>query len=208
MERHDPPPSPPEQPSWVALKDDELLQKRICDLGVRIPGSELEGRVAQLYEELAARGVGLSAGLLSGRRVVLAGRRTRHRDSVLSGASTPEDSRNAPDAAGGRRNSRVVPATVAARKRPRHRSCLSLLLARRLARGVRQPGNRVLAGNVPAAALQQRLRAPSAELVCTGSSGRRFRRNIRGLAVDRRPSSGANSIAAGRRWTNWNSCIA
>ncbi|HTR36277.1 MAG TPA: putative zinc-binding metallopeptidase [Bryobacteraceae bacterium] len=52
-----PPPAPPEPPAWVALKDDELLQKRICDLGVKIPGSELEGRVAQLYDELAARGL-------------------------------------------------------------------------------------------------------------------------------------------------------
>jgi Putative zinc-binding metallo-peptidase len=66
VERHDPP-AAQEQPAgtaptpgplaWVTLKDDELLQKRICDLGVRIPGSELEGRVAQLYDELAARGL-------------------------------------------------------------------------------------------------------------------------------------------------------
>jgi hypothetical protein len=62
VERHDPPPSTAEQPAlavapWFALKDDELLQKRICDLGVRITGSELEGRIAQLYEELGARGL-------------------------------------------------------------------------------------------------------------------------------------------------------
>ena len=57
VERPDPAPAPPEQPAWVALKDDELLQKRICDLGAKIPGSELEGRVAQLYDELAARGL-------------------------------------------------------------------------------------------------------------------------------------------------------
>jgi len=44
-------------PAWIALKDDELLGWRICDLGVRIAGSELEGRVAQFYEELAARGL-------------------------------------------------------------------------------------------------------------------------------------------------------
>lgn len=55
-------PSAPEQPNspptpWFALKDDELLQQRICDLGVRIPGSELEPCVARLYEELAARGL-------------------------------------------------------------------------------------------------------------------------------------------------------
>src|ERR1700683_4369829 len=62
VEKHDPPPGTPDQPAsvptpWAALKDDELLQKRICDLGVRIPGSELEGRIAQLYEELGAHGV-------------------------------------------------------------------------------------------------------------------------------------------------------
>ncbi|HTB17834.1 MAG TPA: putative zinc-binding metallopeptidase [Bryobacteraceae bacterium] len=62
MERHDPPPGALEQIApaampWVGLKDDELLQKRICDLGVRIPGSELEGRITQLYDELGAHGL-------------------------------------------------------------------------------------------------------------------------------------------------------
>jgi hypothetical protein len=37
-------------PSWVALKDEELLNVRICDLGVRIEGSELERRVSEFYE--------------------------------------------------------------------------------------------------------------------------------------------------------------
>ena len=32
---------------------------RVCDLGVRIEGSELEPRVAQLHEELGARGLTL-----------------------------------------------------------------------------------------------------------------------------------------------------
>lgn len=50
-------PESPATPVWVALKDDELLAWRICDLGVRIAGSELEGRVAQFYDELAARGL-------------------------------------------------------------------------------------------------------------------------------------------------------
>ncbi len=55
-----PEPAPPQtEPSWVSLKDEELLQVRICDLGVRIEGTELEGRIAQLHEELAARGVTL-----------------------------------------------------------------------------------------------------------------------------------------------------
>ena len=46
------------EPSWVALKDEELLKLRICDLGVRVEG-ELEKRVGELYEKLAARGVRL-----------------------------------------------------------------------------------------------------------------------------------------------------
>jgi hypothetical protein len=56
LERHEPPESPAE-PHWASLKDDELLKWRICDLGARIPGSELEPRVAQLHEELNSRGL-------------------------------------------------------------------------------------------------------------------------------------------------------
>jgi hypothetical protein len=47
------------EPAWVPLKDDELLALRICDLDVRIEGSELEGRISQFYQDLAARGVTL-----------------------------------------------------------------------------------------------------------------------------------------------------
>jgi putative zinc-binding metallo-peptidase len=46
-------------PYWAALKDDELLGVRICDLGVRIEGSELEERVQKLQGELSARGLGM-----------------------------------------------------------------------------------------------------------------------------------------------------
>jgi hypothetical protein len=47
------------EPAWVALKDEDLLALRICDLGVHIEGSELESRVSQLYDELTACGVRL-----------------------------------------------------------------------------------------------------------------------------------------------------
>src|SRR5258706_577344 len=46
-------------PSWAALKDEEILALRLCDLGVRIEGSELEPRIRQFHEDLAARGVTL-----------------------------------------------------------------------------------------------------------------------------------------------------
>ena len=49
----------PTEPPWPEMKDDELLNVRICDLAVKIAGSELEPRVSLLYEELAARGLPL-----------------------------------------------------------------------------------------------------------------------------------------------------
>jgi putative zinc-binding metallo-peptidase len=58
VEHREPAPAAPDPP-WVALKDEEMLALRICDLGVRIEGSELELRIKQVYEELAARGVTL-----------------------------------------------------------------------------------------------------------------------------------------------------
>ncbi len=47
------------EPLWAGFRDEELLALRICDLGVRIEGSELEARIAQLYAELEARGIPL-----------------------------------------------------------------------------------------------------------------------------------------------------
>jgi hypothetical protein len=38
--------------SWENLSDEDLLKVRICDLGVRIEGSEVEPRLWQLYDEL------------------------------------------------------------------------------------------------------------------------------------------------------------
>src|SRR5262245_59075225 len=49
----------PLDPAWASLKDEELLAVRICDLRVRIEGSELEPRVAKLHAELGERGLGL-----------------------------------------------------------------------------------------------------------------------------------------------------
>jgi hypothetical protein len=43
------------KPAWVQLTDEELLDWRICDLGVEIEGTALTERIARLYDELAAR---------------------------------------------------------------------------------------------------------------------------------------------------------
>jgi hypothetical protein len=44
-------------PEWADYPDDELLQLRMCDLGLRIEGTVLEERIARLYEELEQRGI-------------------------------------------------------------------------------------------------------------------------------------------------------
>ena len=41
--------------AWSDLPDNELLKLRICDLHVRIQGSEVEDRVRDLHSELEAR---------------------------------------------------------------------------------------------------------------------------------------------------------
>ena len=41
---------------WAALPDDKLLELRMCDLGVTIEGTELEGRIATINAELETRG--------------------------------------------------------------------------------------------------------------------------------------------------------
>ncbi len=43
------------EPRWVELSDEDLLDWRICDLGVRIEGSPLEPRIERLFQELESR---------------------------------------------------------------------------------------------------------------------------------------------------------
>jgi hypothetical protein len=42
---------------WVGMTDEQLLEVRMCDLGVAIPGTELEQRIAIVDHELDARGL-------------------------------------------------------------------------------------------------------------------------------------------------------
>ncbi|MFN8061615.1 MAG: putative zinc-binding metallopeptidase [Vicinamibacterales bacterium] len=58
----EPIPSPVEpvsrpDPAWAALSDEALLALRLCDLNLTIEGSVLEGRIAQLQQELDSRGL-------------------------------------------------------------------------------------------------------------------------------------------------------
>lgn len=42
---------------WIRLPDDRLLEWRLCDLGLQIEGTALEGRIDRLYGELARAGL-------------------------------------------------------------------------------------------------------------------------------------------------------
>jgi putative zinc-binding metallo-peptidase len=43
---------------WTSLPDEQLLDVRMCDLGLTIEGTDLEQRIAQINAELDARGLG------------------------------------------------------------------------------------------------------------------------------------------------------
>lgn len=45
------------EPAWVSLRDEELLDLRLCDLRLQISGTLLEDRIARLHEELKNRGI-------------------------------------------------------------------------------------------------------------------------------------------------------
>jgi hypothetical protein len=49
-------PAPP-RPDWSTWPDEKLLDLRLCDLAVTIPGSSLEPRIAELYANLEERGL-------------------------------------------------------------------------------------------------------------------------------------------------------
>jgi len=48
---------PDSPPDFSALSDEELLAMRICDLKLKLAGTELESRIEKLYAELAAKNI-------------------------------------------------------------------------------------------------------------------------------------------------------
>ncbi|MEX2212510.1 MAG: putative zinc-binding metallopeptidase [Phycisphaeraceae bacterium] len=49
----------PAKPFWADYEDEDLLDLRICDLGLRFEGTEILSRIERLYDELAERGLKL-----------------------------------------------------------------------------------------------------------------------------------------------------
>ena len=46
-----------DSPDWSHLSDDQLLEKRIAQLGLKLEGSKLQPLIQQLYDELAQKGL-------------------------------------------------------------------------------------------------------------------------------------------------------
>src|ERR1700737_3677867 len=46
-----------EPSDWVSLTDEQLLERRISKLGLRLEGTTLEPLIKQLYDELSAKGL-------------------------------------------------------------------------------------------------------------------------------------------------------
>src|SRR6266581_2256628 len=46
-----------ETPDWVNLSDEELLEKKISQLGLKLEGTELQPLIQQLYQELSQKGL-------------------------------------------------------------------------------------------------------------------------------------------------------
>ena len=46
-----------EDPQWVSLSDEQLLEKRISHLGLKLEGTELQPLIQKLYEELSQKGL-------------------------------------------------------------------------------------------------------------------------------------------------------
>ena len=44
-------------PDWVSLTDEQLLERRISTLGLRLEGTALEALIKQLYDELSSKGL-------------------------------------------------------------------------------------------------------------------------------------------------------
>jgi len=75
------------EPDWVSLPDEQLLDLRICDLKLRIPGTELSKCVSQLGRELKSHGLVFRPAYMVVGRLVFSRWCAWARRPVLYGAS-------------------------------------------------------------------------------------------------------------------------
>ena len=171
-----------EAADWASLSDQELLERRISKLGLRLEGTTLEPLIRQLYDELSAKGlvfhppchigdewfvpVGIPA-IFVPFFLVHDRLRALERTMMLEvEGGTPEWFM----------------------KLIRHEAAHAYSYAYQLPRKKKwqqtfgQTSRRGNAGFLSAAPVQPQLRRASRRLVCAEPSGRRFRGDVRGLA--------------------------
>ena len=166
---------------WEDRSDRELLETRLCDLGVTLEGSWLEEPIRSVCRELEARDLRirpnfwLSDDWFSPEGVV------GSRAPVLPRASEAHASRAQADARGRGRHGPTVHEAPAPRARPRRAARLRPASPPPLARPLRQlvPA---LPRILPAEPREPPLRAAPRLLVRAGPPRRGLRRDLRGLA--------------------------
>ncbi len=171
-----------EADDWASLSDQELLERRISKLGLRLEGTTARtAHPATLRRALRSR-AGVASALSHRRRMVRAGRHPGDFHSVLS-RPRPAARAGADDDARGRgRNARVVHETDATRGGACLQLCLPTAAEKKVAADFRADVARRDAGFLSAAPVQPQLCRESRRLVCAEPSGRRFRRDFRRLA--------------------------
>src|ERR1051325_8159594 len=119
-------------PDWVNLSDEELLERKISQLGLKLEGTELEPLIRQLYDELTAKNLIFHPPCHVGDMV----RSRRHSGDlhpVLSHARTSPQTRTQTHPRSRRRISRMVHETHAPRNRARLRLRLSTAPQKKMA---------------------------------------------------------------------------
>ena len=104
-----------EAADWTSLSDQELLERRISTLGLRLEGTTLEPLIRQLYDELSAKGLAFHPPCHIGDEWFVPDRYPGHLHSVLSRARSAAGAGAHDDARSRRRNAGVVHETDAAR---------------------------------------------------------------------------------------------
>src|ERR1700694_3976260 len=104
-----------EQADWPALSDEDLLERRMSKLGLRLDGTTLEALIWRVYDELSQEGLAFLPPCHIGDEMVRADRGPGDFHSVFSGARSAARARADDDARGRGRDDGVVHEIDAAR---------------------------------------------------------------------------------------------
>ena len=173
------------EPEWVDYTDEQLLELRMCDLGLRIEGTELEWLIARLYDELARKGLSFRPYFWLSNEWFTPDAHSRHRDPVLPRPPAPQGARAQADATRSKAARRawcmrILRHEVGHAIDNAYRLHFRTALPRAVRELVRRP-TRTSTSPSPTA----ELRRPPRHVVRPGPPGRRLRRDLRRLAATR-----------------------